>query len=263
VPTIEEELALLDRATIDAVRAFHGKFYGANHAELAIVGDFDAAAIQPLVTSLFGSFSTATPYTRVPDPYVATRHAERTFETPDKPNATMVAKLAVPINDLSPDYAPVVVANRILGGDVDSRLFERIRVREGLSYGVGTQLSPARIDPNSQLLFYAIFAPQNLDKVKKAFSEELARARSEGYTAREIEAARKALLEERRIGRAQDAELASQLVSQQYLGRTWDDAQRVDRAIAAVSLNDANTALKKYVTPDAMAAVYAGDFAKK
>jgi zinc protease len=263
VPTIEEELALLDRSTVDAVKGFHDRFYGANHAELAIVGDFDAAAIKPLVATLFGSYSTATPYTRVPDPYVATRPAERTFETPDKPNATMVAKLAVPINDLSADYPPVVVANRILGGDVDSRLFERIRVREGLSYGVGTQLSPARIDPNSQLLFYAIFAPQNLDKVKKAFDEELAKARAQGYTAREIETARKALLEERRIGRAQDNDLASQLVSQQYLGRTWDDALRVDKAIAAVTLDQANGALKKYVAPESMVKVYAGDFAKK
>jgi GTP-binding protein Era len=78
----------------------------------------------------------------------------------------MVAKLAVPLNDLSPDFASLVVANRILGGDADSRLFERIRVREGLSYGVGTQIAPAHVDTNTQLLFYAIFAPQNLPKVK-------------------------------------------------------------------------------------------------
>jgi zinc protease len=157
----------------------------------------------------------------------------------------------------------VVVANRILGGDVSSRLFERIRVSEGLSYSVGTQLSPARIDPNSQLLFFAIFAPQNLAKVKSAFDEEITKARNTGYTAREIDTARKALLEERRIGRAQDSELAEQLVTQDYLGRTWDDAARVDRAIAAVGLDQANGALRKYVTPDAMVRVYAGDFAKK
>jgi zinc protease len=263
VPTIEEEIALLDKATVNAVRGFHDRFYGANHAELAIVGDFDAAAIKALVTELFASYDNATPYARVPDPYVRTEASSQTFETPDKPNAIVISKLAVPLNDLAPDFPPLAVANRALGGDVDSRLFERIRVREGLSYGVGTQLTPARIDRNSQLLFYAIFAPQNLDKVKAAFSDEMTRARQGGYTQQEIDAAKKALLEERRLARAQDGELAGMLVSQDYLGRDWSDTTRVDKAIEAVTLPEANEALRKYITPDAMATVYAGDFVAK
>jgi zinc protease len=263
VPTIEEDLERLDKATVEAVKGFHDKFYGANHAELAIVGDFDAPTIKALVGELFGSYDSATPYARVPDPYVRTQASSETFETPDKPNAIVISKLAVPMNDLAPDFVPLAIANRILGGDVDSRLFERIRVREGLSYGVGTQLTPARIDPNSQLLFYAIFAPQNLDKVKSAFSDEMTRARQGGYTAKELDSAKKALLEERRIARAQDAELAGMLVSQDYLKRDWSDTTRVDKAIEGVTLAQANEALRKYISTDAMATVYAGDFVKK
>jgi len=263
VPTIDEEIALLDRATPDAVKAFHARFYGTNHAELAIVGEFDAAAIRPLVAQLFGSFDSATPFARVPDPYLATRHAELTFDTPDKPNANMYARIAVPLNDLSPDFAPLVVANRILGGDADSRLFERIRVKEGLSYGVGTQIAPAHIDTNTHLIFYAIFAPQNLPKVKSAFDEELARARREGLTTQEIGAARKSLLEERRLARVDDGELAGDLVTQDYLGRTWADEARADDAIARATPESVNAALRKYVTPDSMVRVYAGDFRPK
>jgi zinc protease len=263
VPTIDEEIRLLDAATVQAVKSFHDRFYGTNHAELAIVGDFDVATVKPLLEQLFGRFTSATPYTRVPDPYVATKGTQLTFETPDKPNAIMFTKLALPINDLAPDIGPVIVANRMLGGDVDSRLFERIRVKEGLSYGVGTRLTPARIDRNSQLLFYAIFAPQNLAKVKAAFGEEMARARNEGFTAQEIEAAKKALIEERRIARAQDAELAGKLVTQDFLGRDWDDETRIDRAIEATTLAQANEAMRTYITPAMMAEVFAGDFARR
>ena len=104
--------------------------------------------------------------------------AERTFETPDKPNATMLAKLAVPINDLSPDFAPLLVANRILGGDADSRLFERIRVKEGLSYGVGTQISPgAHRHQHASCCSTRSSRRRTCPKVKSAFDEELARAR--------------------------------------------------------------------------------------
>jgi len=53
------------------------------------------------------------------------------------------------------------------------------------------------------------------------------------------------------------------LVSQDYLGRDWSDTARVDKAIEAVTLPEANEALRKYITPDAMATVYAGDFVAK
>ena len=48
----------------DLVR-FHSQFYGANNAEIAIVGDFDADAVRALLTELFGDWKSAQPYTRV------------------------------------------------------------------------------------------------------------------------------------------------------------------------------------------------------
>jgi len=146
---------------------------------------------------------------------------------------------------------------------IDTNVFSRTYDQQQWKHAFGISALTTRIDPNSQLLFYAIFAPQNLPKVKSAFEEELTRVRGEGYTATELDNARKALLEERRIGRAQDEDLVGQLVTQDYLGRTWDDALRVDRAIGGVSLDQANAALRKYLTPESMARVYAGDFAKK
>jgi zinc protease len=111
--------------------------------------------------------------------------------------------------------------------------------------------------------FYSFFAQLNLPKVKAAFAEEMGRARNEGFTAQEIEAAKKALIEERRIARAQDAELASKLVTQDFLGRNWDDETRIDRAIEATTLAQANEALRTYITPATMAEVFAGDFARR
>ena len=61
---------------------------------------------------------------------------------------------------------------------------------------------------------------------------------------------------------AMPAALASGLVSQAYLGRTWDYAQKVDAGISAVTLEQANAVLRKYVDPQAFAWSYAGDFAK-
>jgi len=262
-PTLDEEIARVKATDLAAIKAFHAKFYGASHAELAVVGDFDAATVKPLLRELFGTFQAAAPYTRVPQPYYPTAAAPVTFETPDKANAAMFGRLSMRLNDQSADYAALLVANRVLGGDSDSRIFQRIRVREGLSYAVGTAVQPASIDDNSTLALYAIFAPQNLPKVQQATAAELARAQDGGFEEREITAAKKALLEERRIARAQDDVLTASLVQQEYLGRTWSESARIDAAIAAVTVESANAAVRKYVDPKGIAFAYAGDFAKK
>jgi zinc protease len=261
-PTIDEEIARVKALDIDAVKAFQAKFYGASHAELAIVGDFDVATVRPLIAELFGNFNNPTPYARVPQPFYPTKAEPQTFETPDKANAAMFGRLAMPLNDEASDYAALLVANRMLGGDSDSRIFKRVRVQDGLSYAAGSVFQPASIDANSTLVLYAIFAPQNLTRVRAATAEEVTRARDTGFTEQEVAAAKKALLEERRIARAQDDALAGSLISQQFLGRTWAFSKKIDDEIAAVTVQSANAALRKYVDPTGMAFAYAGDFAK-
>jgi zinc protease len=174
----------------------------------------------------------------------------------------MFGRLSMPLNDESADYAALTIANRILGGDSDSRIFKRVRVTDGLSYGVGSVFQPASIDLNSTFVVYAIFAPQNLARVQSATADELARARDGGFTEQEVVAAKKALLEERRIARAQDDTLAASLVSQAFLGRTWANSAKIDAAIEATTVASVNAALRKYVDPAGIAFAYAGDFAK-
>ncbi len=115
-PTIDEETAR-SRRPISTVKAFYAKFHGTSHAEIAVVGDFDADAVRPLLGRLFGDLRSATPYARVPQPFYPTKSSPQSFDTPDKANAAMFGRLSMPFNDQSPDYAPLLVANRVLGGD--------------------------------------------------------------------------------------------------------------------------------------------------
>jgi len=263
VPTLDEEMAEIRNAKLDDVKRFYARFVGGANAELAIVGDFDPAATKALVTELFGSWKSPSPYTRVPNPYRAPAPTVLTAETSDKANATMFAKVALRINDRSDELPALIVVDRMLGASTDSRIPDRVREKEGLSYSIQTWLSPNSFEENSQLNLYAIFAPQNRERLSKAIGEELARAMKDGFTEAELADAKRSLLQARRIARAQDPSLASGLLSQAYLGRTWDYAQKIDAGIAAVTLEQANATLRKYVDPQAFAYSYAGDFAKK
>jgi zinc protease len=261
-PTFDEEVAEIKGAKLEQAKGFYTRFIGGANAELAIVGDFDPAEMKKLVNELFGAWKSPSPFVRVPNPYRPPAPTLMTAQTPDKANAAMFGRVPVKINDKSDDLPALIVVDKILGASPESRIPDRVREKEGLSYGIQTWIAPSSFEENSQLNLYAIFAPQNQEKLRTAISEELTRAMKDGFTEAEVNDAKRALLQARRISRAQDSSLASGLVQQAYLGRTWDYAQKIDEAIAAVTVDRVNAALRKYVDPAGFAYSYAGDFAK-
>ena len=160
-----------------------------------------------------------------------------------------------------PDYVPMVLANAVLGGGVKSRLFDRLRQKEGISYGAGSALSASSFEAVGMLKLYAIYAPQNLDKLKTGVREELTRFVQDGVTEQELLDAKKSLQEERKIARAQDPALAAGLVGQLATGRTMAFTEQMDARIEKTTLTEVNAALRKYIDPALFLHVYAGDYA--
>jgi len=262
MPTLDEELQNLSATTLDDVKAFHRQFIGGSYAELAIVGDFDAAAVRPLLAEIFGTWTTPSPFARVPDPLITKPATSIEIETPDKANAAMLARFAIPMSDTSADYPAFLLANHILGTPGASRLWSRVREKDGLSYGIRSSFEASSFEPNATIGMSAIFAPQNLGKLRVALAEELARAVRDGFTDAEIAQAKDSVLKQRRLARTQDATIAAALMQQSYLDRRFDFAAKIDAAIAGLTAADVNAALRKYLSPDGFAYAYGGDFAK-
>ncbi len=259
--TFDEMATAHKAAKLDQLKRFHARFYGANHAELAMVGDFDAAAVQTQIQQLMGTWKSQAAYQRLTALPRTARPGETQLETPDKANAFYIAALPLALKDDMPDYVPLLLANKVLGGGVKSRLLDRLRQKDGISYGAGSGLSVSSFEPVAMLRLYAIYAPGNLSKLKTGVSEELARFVKEGLTEQELLDAKKALQEERKIGRAQDGALASGLLGQLATGRTMAFTQQLDEQIEQASLDTVNRAMRRYIDPSQLRHVYAGDFA--
>ena len=149
------------------------------------------------------------------------------------------------IRDDDPDYPALVLGNYILGGGfLNSRLATRIRQKEGLSYGVGSQFTASPLDKSGSLVAFAIYAPQNSAKLEQAFHEEVDRVLKDGFTAAEVAEAKKGLLQSRQVSRAQDGALARTLALDLYLGRTlaWD--AEIEKKFAALTPEEIGTAMR-------------------
>ncbi len=261
--SLDEDIADTKAVTLDDVKAFHKEFYGASMGEIAIVGDFDEKEITPLLTQLFGSWKNPKAYQRVPNDYFDIPAVNKSFETPDKANAIFFARLNVNMKNDNADYPALTLGNFILGGGfLNSRLATRIRQKEGLSYGVGSGFGAGALDPSGSFSANAIYAPENADKLEAAFKDEINKAITEGFTPDEVAQAKAGWLLSRQRNRAADSGIAGTLSNYLFIGRTfaWDD--ELDKKVQALTGEQINASMKKYITPDKISIFKAGDFAK-
>ncbi len=262
VPTLDEQVEDLKNVTLDEAKQFYQKFYGAGEGEIVISGQFDPDQMKKLVTDLFGDWKSARPYQRIANSYAKLDSINRKIETPDKQNAIFLIGMPLKMNDDNPDAAALAIAGMVFGGSPNSRLFQRIRVKDGLSYGAGANFSMPSRDDSGRMTGYAIAAPQNVPRVEADFNEELTKALNDGFTADEVEKAKKTWLDERMQQRTEDGSIAGILSARERWGRTMQwDAKR-EAAVAALTPQQVNDAFKRYVDPSAISIVKGGDFKK-
>jgi len=230
---------------------------------MAIVGDFDAAAVQAQLERGFGDWKSRAPYKRVTSPYHADSPAQISLETPDKANAVYLGGMAIPVRDDAPEWLPLVLGNRILGGGgLKSRIADRLRQKDGISYSSGSSLPGNALEANASWSFYAIYAPQNLQRLKTGLKEEITRLLKDGVSETELAEAKSGLLQEITVARTRDGVLAGLLTNHLQLGRdmSWEAGR--EKRLAAATVEEVNAALRRYLQPERLVEVYAGDFAK-
>ncbi|HKO68533.1 MAG TPA: pitrilysin family protein, partial [Burkholderiaceae bacterium] len=252
------------KTPVDAARKFHDDFYGTARGEIAVIGDFDAKQVEALVTELFTDYRSKAPYARLDREYRDIPPARLTVDTPEKENAFIRGRIDFPLRDDDPDAAALVIADDIFGGGsgLSNRVIDRLRQRDGLSYGAGTGLTLGSRYRVASWTLGAIMAPQNVAKAEQALREEIERARRDGFTVKEVEDAKKGALQERATNRAQDGVLAAAWTANLDLGRTFEFSKQFEDRMRAVTVDQVNAAFRKYIDLARITFVIAGD-AKK
>ena len=261
--SVDEQLAQVKALKLEDVVAFHRKYYGANHGEIAVVGDFDKAVISKTIEDVFSGWDSKVSYAPITRVNADRAPIVKMINAPEKENGFYAARLNLDLNVDDPDYPLLDLANYIFGdGGLKSRLMDRIRQKDGLSYGGGTGLQAGEIDRAGRFEVSAIAAPQNLKKLQAAIREELDRAVKEGFTAAELAGAKSGLLQQRIQNRSKDAVLAAGWTRNLYLNRTYSWSKEYEDKLRAATLAQVNAAFRKAVDPAKLTVVVAGDESK-
>ena len=126
----------VNNISLDDVKSFYSENYIPNNAYLVIIGDFNPKEVQKSVKNLFSKWKKAKNVSlkKWTD---AKESKNLTLNFVDVPNAIQSEVVFQNIVDLTikdPDYFPVLVANKILGGGPENRLEQQIREVKGYTY---------------------------------------------------------------------------------------------------------------------------------
>ena len=261
--TFDEDIAAYKALTLADVKAYYHDFMGASQGELSVVGDFDAGEVTAVAKEVFGDWKSRAPYQRTVSRNFNVEAKTSILNTPDKENASYSACLEIDTIKSDPDYPALMAANYIFGGGgLKSRLMDRVRGKDGLSYGAGSSIDVPDLDRAGSFSIDAIAAPQNMGKLAAAVREELELALKAGFTAEELAGAKSGLLQFAQQARAQDMALADKWTSNLYYGRTFAWEQKIEDAIAALTVEQVNAAFRKAINPARLSVFIAGDVAK-
>ena len=204
IATLAEDMEMIEALTIEDIRKVYNEYLNGNHGEIAVVGDFDAEQVLEKLEGIFADWNAKQPYERMPRTVVDKFDGERiVINTPDKKNAVYIAAVPLTMRDDDPDFEPLLIGNYIMGGGpLSSRLADRVRKKDGLSYGVGSAMRSNHIHERGIEQIFAISNPQNMARVVTAIREEIVRLRESGVSNGRIAKSKRKLLakSQRRTG---------------------------------------------------------------
>jgi zinc protease len=175
----------LTAASLDDVKEWFRKYYGAANATLVVAGDVNPDEVLAKVTRYFGDIPSGPPLVRH-EAWIAKRTGEQRQVAQDRvPQARLSKVWNVPQFGV-PETDYLSLASDILASGKSSRLYKRLVYDEQIASAVSAYVSAREVA--GHFVIVATARPGvPLEKVEKAVDEELARFLAQGPTADELE----------------------------------------------------------------------------
>lgn len=196
--------------------------------------------------------------------YFETKAKTETINTPDKTNAMLLGGINLNISRKHPDYPAVIVANELLGGGafLSSRIPQRLRENEGMSYGAGSFMNVEYKYNTGNWGLYAFFNPIYKGRLDSALHQEVDKAIKGGFTQDELSKSITSWQEQNRTTLGNNDNLAGIIRSFLQNDRDLNQFTEFENKVKALTLDAVNAALRKYFDKSKLVMVYGGDFEK-
>jgi predicted Zn-dependent peptidase len=241
--------------TIEQVRDFHERSFGAARSHLFVVGVFDEDAMEAAVREAFDGWRPGAEGAP-PDADPVAGRAVHFVDNPGAVQSTLYVGLPV-VDPSHPDYVPLQVTNSLLGGSFGSRITSNIREDKGYTYSPFSTLSSRRGDA-----YWAEVADVTTDVTGAALREifyEIDRLRSEPPSDEELRAIQNYMAGTFVLQNSSRGGIINQLNFVDLHGVGTDYLRGYVERVLAVTPAEIQRIATEYLNPDRMVIVVVGD----
>ncbi|GJQ10910.1 hypothetical protein GpartN1_g2701.t1 [Galdieria partita] len=264
----EEYLEALHRLTCDDIADFHSK-YGLGGFRLVAVGDIPTMEwLQTEVYRYFGDWkrnqfwengdssnSHDKLYRAKPIPSNGIR---RCIQLPQKESVDVLLGQPLGISENHPDYYAVLMAMHILSGNGSSRLMQRIREQQGLTYGIYGGVGGTAYGADGYWNIHGTFSPALTFTGLGAIQRELDHYVENGIEEWELQATKATIQGNFQIGLATSKSIASAIRQTLDHKRPLEWIDDFPQIIESLTLEQVNSAIQKYIRPKSLVTVICG-----
>ncbi|WP_430614058.1 M16 family metallopeptidase [Flavobacterium sp. JP2137] len=248
----------LSKVTFEDAQKHYADFFVPENAYLVIVGDVDYKKTEKLVNKLFGSWKKAS---APKSTFVQPKNVpQATINFVDMSNAVQSEIALVNIVDLKitdKDFFAAILANQILGGGGEGRLFLNLREAHGWTYGAYSSIGNARKFPAK---FKASSSVRNVvtDSAVTEFFNEVEKIRKELVSAEDLKNAKAKYIGNFVMEIQKPATIARYALNTELDKLPSDFYENYIKNINAVTVEDVRNAAQKYFLANQLRVVIVG-----
>jgi len=253
---------IAEYATIAAITRrdlvdWHAKYVHPNNIILGITGDFDSAAMEARLHSAFDSWPKGSVLPKNDIKYEPAKPGYYLIPKEDV-NQTNIRMVGMGTTRANPDYYAISVFNEAFGGGFSSRLFNDIRTKRGLAYGVGGGVGTNFGHPGVLQIAMGTKSQSTVEAIQ-ALDEDINNLSKEPITDDEIQRAKDSILNAFIFRLDSPDKILAERMTYEYYGYPPDWLDKYQAEIKKVTAADVNRVAAKYLHRDQLAVLVVGN----
>ena len=251
------EYATVDAITRQDLIDWHAKYVHPNNIILGISGDFDSTEMENRLRAAFDSWPKGP---IPPKPEIKYSPAKPGYYLIPKEdvNQSNIRMVGLGITRDNPDYYAVSVFNEAFGGGFSSRLFNDIRTKRGLAYGVGGGIGANFGHPGMLQISIGTKSQTTVEAIQ-ATDEDIDNLSKQPITDDEIQRAKDAILNAFIFRLDSPDKILAERMTYEFYGYPPDWLDKYQAEIKKVAAADVNRVATKYVHKDQLAVLVVGN----
>jgi zinc protease len=253
VPEYSTVAAITRQDLID----WHGKYVHPNNIILGISGDFDAAAMEARLRAVFDAWPKGPALPKNEIQYAPAKPGYYLVPKDDV-NQSTIHMVALGTTRDNPDYYAINVFNEAFGGGFSSRLFNDIRTKRGLAYGVNGGIGTNFGHPGILQISIGTKSGTTVEAIHAA-DENIDNLATHPIAEEEIQHAKDGILNAFIFRLDSPDKILGERMTYEYYGYPPDWLDKYQAEIKNVTVADVNRVAAKYLHKDQMAVLVVGN----